>query len=222
MAGISCHSPYSNPDLTLKILIEKNETIEQLRTVGWTHFYNITNITELNYQFKTIANYLLDSWKVLNCFLSPGIKGRVCWTFGKKVPIYRTPQPQPKPQPKPETKRQVFVGINGGVGIPFSFFDYMSMGLDAKLGVDFAFPISDRFAMGAYTSFGGGLIFEEFDELSGLGHFNVGLLMLCGDMNKPLLIGVSPGTGVVFANMARAVPLELRFGRIKKDHFYVT
>ena len=204
----------------------REETIEQLKTVGRNGYYYAANTSELDVHFGRIARSLLDNWKVLNCYLSPGIEGRVCWTFGKKEapkPVYVAPTPTPAPAPRqqPQSKRKIFVGLNFGPGIPLAFGSDFCMGVNLKLGVDFAFPISNNFAVGAYTSFGGGII-TPFDGVSGMGHFNVGALMLFGDMDKPWLIGISPCAGFITSEYLTTAPLEFRIGRLKKETFYTT
>lgn len=196
----------------------------QLEAVGRDGYYYAANTSELDRQFVSIANALLDKWKVLNCYLAPGIDGKVCWTFGKKEapkPVYVAPTPAPAPAPRPQLKRKIFVGLNFGPGIPLAFGSDFCMGVNLKLGVDFAFPISNNFAVGAYTSFGGGII-TPFDGVSGMGHFNVGALMLFGDMDKPWLIGISPCAGFITSEYLTTAPLEFRIGRLKKETFYTT
>lgn len=184
-----------------------------------SHYLPVTSMSELSVIFGRIANNLIDRWQILRCYVAPARQGKVCWTFGRKE-AKKTNYVAPEPE-KPKSERKVFIGINGGPGIPFSIGDNFCMGLNLKLGVDFAYPVADRFAIGAYTSFGGGMI-TSFDDVSGMGHFNVGLLMLCGDMERPLLIGISPCAGIIGGGDSMTLPFEFRIGRIKKDHFYMT
>lgn len=235
----------------------ERKIVEELKTIAKreNRFFYVTNTSGLDQQFRQIAQSLIDSWKVLSCFISAGQNGRVCWTFGKKE-IKPTPAPAPKPEPKPVVNngRRIFLGLNGTIGIPigiptsyassysYSYYDpytdsytyqnsynysnAMCVGINIKLGLDFAYPVADRFAIGFYTMIGGGPSFNlERSELFAEGgmDFKVGLLMLAGDISdRPFIIGFAPCTGFAMDNSNTYVPLELRFGRITKEHLYIT
>ncbi|MBR1787097.1 MAG: hypothetical protein IJ756_08090 [Paludibacteraceae bacterium] len=227
------------------------------------HYERLESIDRLEQKFKEIADRLTESWKVLDCYVAPARVGRVCWTFGKKEAITGgggpKPEPEPKPEPKPLPKpiktRHAFVGINGGFGLPYEYISYEDgetyysdyygwtnsyytekfhhIGLNVKFGIDFALPINDRFAMGAYTSFEGGPSVQITDGYGtkigyGIG-FKAGLLMLAGDLNdKPHIIGISPCLGFAMSHFNYLdinnyyLPIEFRIGRVIREHFYFT
>ena len=217
------------------------------------HYERLQSINRLEQKFSDIANHLIDSWQVLNCYVAPARHGRVCWTFGKE----EKPAPAPKPEPKPVVRngRNIFVGLNGTVGFPIgmynassysysqSYYDpytdsyvyssansnnsSMDLGMNLKFGVDFAWPVADRFAIGVYTMIGGGpsmsLGNSGVDVFSGGMDFKVGLFMLAGDVNnRPFIIGIAPCTGFAMTAKNGYVPLEFRFGRVIKKHLYIS
>ncbi len=215
------------------------------------HYERLESISRLEYKFSQIANRLTDSWKVLNCYVAPARHGRVCWTFGKKE--YK-PAPAPKPAPVVKNGRNIFVGLSFTFGLPigmphtesyrytystydpyyddynyetsYSYTTYTALGLYLKFGVDFAYPVSDKFGIGAYTVIGGGpdmRIGGGGANFAGGMDFKVGLLMLAGDVNdRPFIIGIAPCTGFAFDYFGGYLPLEIRFGRVTKKHLYVT
>ena len=165
----------------------------------------------LDRQFRDIAKSLVESWQVLSCFISAGQNGRVCWTFGKKKS-----KPAPTP-PTPQKGRNVFFGLNGTLGIPI----LTGVGANLKIGADFAWPLSDNFAIGAYTNIGGGGFVGS--SSGGTFDFKVGLLMLAGDVNdRPFIIGIAPCTGYGFGPVYNGATFELRFGRAIREHLYIT
>ena len=203
-------------------------------------FFRVNNTSELDRQFRYIAKSLIDSWKVLSCFISAGQNGQVCWTFGKKV-SKPAPTPTPAPQPVVRNGRNIFVGLNGTIGFPMTmgsnsyydpyygytrYEDIFGFGIIAKFGIDFAYPITDRFAMGAYMNIGGGFATvskQNGTDTDGAFDFKVGLLMLAGDVNdRPFIIGISPCLGFGFNVASDYMPIEVRFGRVIKKHLYIT
>ena len=188
------------------------------------HFFNVHNTADLDRQFRYIAKSLIDSWKVLSCFISSGQNGKVCWTFGKK----KVQPVAPKPTPKPIVKTPPFLyGVNVGLGLPVDIgtFD-TGAGLDFQIGFDFAYPLADNFAIGCYASIGGGFTAGSgylYDYSGGMFKLSVGLLMEIGDLlDRPFIIGVSPCVGYGFSSAVSYVPLEVRFGRFLSDNWYLT
>lgn len=113
-------------------------------------------------------------------------------------------------------------------------------GLDFQLGFDFAYPCTERFALGAYFSIGGGFIVSKYyysyydeylnsyrgyysDCLAGMFKFSIGLLMEIGDLDeRPFIMGISPCLGYGFSGLPSAfVPLEFRFGRAFRNNMYI-
>ena len=196
------------------------------------HYLPVTSMSQLGTIFGNIANSLIDRWQILRCYVAPARQGRVCWTFGKKEN-----KPAPAPQPVVRNGRNIFVGINGTIGLPMSIgtayyseysggswrnysMDAFGFGMNIKLGVDFAYPI------GAYFNIGGGfgMVPIQNDLITdGAFDFKAGVLMLAGDVNdRPFIIGLSPCIGFGFNPLSRYVPFEVRFGRVIKKHLYIT
>lgn len=202
----------------------ERKIVDELKTLAKRddRFFRVDNTAGLNNQFRYIAQSLIDSWKVLSCFISAGQNGRVCWTFGKKA--YKAPAPTPAPVPVSRNGRNIFVGLNGTFGVPFAIGEKeFGMGLNLKVGLDFAYPLSDYFAIGAYMNIGSGYS-GIFNKEGGANFdFKVGLLMLAGDVNdRPFIIGIAPCLGYGWAFPDDYLPFELRFGRIIKEHLYIT
>ncbi len=134
--------------------------------------------------------------------------------------------------------RNRFLGINGTVGAAIPYYqnpDYYVIGArpEIKLGVDCAYPIGSRFALGLYASIGGGPVFsqrvtkpeKEVYKNGNVPGFDLklGLLALVGDLNEnPYIFGVAPCTGFGMCNPAIYLPVEVRFGRLLGRRLYVT
>lgn len=134
----------------------------------------------------------------------------------------------PKPTPKPVVKTPPFLyGVNVGLGLPIDLgYEATGAGLDFQVGFDFAYPLTDNFAIGCYASIGGGFTAgsDWYGSYSGgMFKLSVGLLMEIGDLlDRPFIIGVSPCVGFGFSPVISYVPLELRFGRFLSDNWYLT
>ena len=219
----------------------KNKAMDELRILAKQddRFYLVNSTSELDNRFRKIAQSLIDSWKVLSCYISAGQNGRVCWTFGQRgyKPVVE----------KVKTKRKAFYGMNATFGFPMIFgdaygtyydwysghhFDYeesvFGFGMNFKLGFDLAWPVGNRFALGTYLNIGGGFVSGDWG--GGSFDFKVGFLMLAGDINnRPFLIGIAPCTGFGFAGYNpydewnnTYLPMEFRFGRAINRHLYIT
>ena len=118
-------------------------------------------------------------------------------------------------------------GLNFGVGIPIECYDLKAAGFNFHIGGDFAYPVSDKFAMGFYISGGGGFLgsfkpYNEYDKFYSAIKVSAGLLMEFGELNdKPYIVGIAPGTGLGYVDMDLVLPIELRFGRMFSNHWYV-
>lgn len=196
-----------------------------------SHYLPVSEMNQLSAIFGKIANDLVDRWQVLQCYVAPARQGQVCWTFGKKK--YRAPKPAPIP--KPQGGRNIFLGLNGTIGLPMGSGRYYSssyggysynfvFSLNLDFGLDFAYPVADKFAIGFYTKLGSGFGVGAEYGIGGSFDFKFGLLMLAGNVNeRPFIIGLSPciGFGTV-AFEEYYLPFELRFGRVLPKHFYIT
>lgn len=115
-----------------------------------------------------------------------------------------------------------------GAGLPFEVRDLKAMGGNVHLGCDFAYPINDRVALGGYVSLGGGVLgavnpYSRYDKTFVDFHLTTGILFQIGDRNeRPYLLAVSPCTGFGLIDNDVTLPLELRFGRMLTDHWYLT
>ena len=137
--------------------------------------------------------------------------------------------------------RNQFLGVSGVAGAPLCWVTYKDVtmhnyGMSFGVGLDWAHPVSDKFAIGMYFSFGMGPNFYN-DRLNKPGsyagvnistNFRAGILMLVGDVNKnPFIIGFAPMTGLTLVNSVAdysfwGSPFELRFGRVLNKNLYIT
>ena len=217
--------PFLGSDIKTDAQKEKFERVLRSLTQpnDGAHYLPVSSMSQLGYIFGKLANDLVDRWQILRCYVAPARQGRVCWTFGKKA--YKAPAPLPDVR----NGRNIFVGLNGTIGIPMgmNYRDAFGFGMNIKFGVDFAYPVADKFAIGTYMNIGSGpeMAFDGKGEVY-LGpnfDFKVGLLMLAGDVNdRPFIIGISPCVGFGFNPVVYYLPFEFRFGRITKEHLYVT
>ena len=144
-----------------------------------------------------------------------GFQGEVGWTFGKK-------------EDKPKPRRDFFLGINIGIGFGFGFdevyeshyneyygyddyyYDYESfVALHVTIGVDFAYPLTDKFNLGAYTSFG---FVRNFN-------MSFGALTLFDTKNNAAFLA---GIGGNFDAYEGHLGLDARIGYKFKNNFYLT
>lgn len=209
----------------------ENKIKTQLKTMAKQddHFFLVSNTSQLDNQFRSIARSLIDNWKVLSCFISEGQNGRVCWTFGKKSAPAPAPTPAPAPKPAP-SGNPLLIGGELGLGIPMEFGSGAGAGMDFQAGFDFAYPLNDNFAIGFYTSLGGGFTGGDYygygsggAYFGGAFKWTIGLLMEMGDLNdRPFLLGIAPCTGFGFTYPTIFVPAEIKFGRVFRNNMYIT
>ncbi|MBO4370450.1 MAG: hypothetical protein J5808_03705 [Paludibacteraceae bacterium] len=118
--------------------------------------------------------------------------------------------------------------IDFGIGIPVECYDLQAAGLNLHLGFDRSYPLNERLAVGFYLSAAGGFMgaFDQsvrYDNYHSVLQFNAGLLVEFGDLNKqPYILAVSPCTGFGLVDMDMVLPLEIRFGRMLSQHWYLT
>lgn len=202
----------------------ENKIVGELKILAKqdNRFFKVYNTSALEDQFRQIAQSLIDSWKVLSCFISSGQNGKVCWTFGK----YDQPVKIGKP---------FLIGLNLGIGVPYELGGYKDeyswAGLDFQIGLDFAYPIANKFALGCYISAGGGFTGGEdysywkhyyYSNIEPLFKISAGLLMEFGDLqDRPFILGVSPCIGYGITSNTEFIPIELRFGRVFANNWYL-
>ena len=81
--------------------------------------------------------------------------------------------------------------------------------------------------MGFYISGGGGFLgtfkpYNEYDKYYAVIKVSAGLLMEFGDLNdKPFIVGIGPCSGISYVDMDLVLPIELRFGRVFSNNWYV-
>lgn len=124
------------------------------------NYHEIQRFQQLREMFGTFADNLVNSWTSLVCYIPEGRVGQVCWTLGEvnyvndkdKTPKVKTPTGQ----------KQLFLGVNlgGGAGLQNSFGGYWA------IGADFAYPITQKFGLGAYLTFGQALYSHSYSEKS--------------------------------------------------------
>ena len=209
--------------------VEK-KIIEELKILAKQdkHFFVVDKTSELDHQFRLIANSLIENWKSLSCFISSGHNGKVCWTFGK--------------QSGKKDGAPSLLGLNLGVGAHLgtcSSGGYVNepikkgAGIDFQFGFDFAYPIKDNFALGFYISAGAGFaeIYTWYNDVlfqayrSSVYKLSAGLLMEFGNLRKnPFVLGISPCAGFgEWDHMwgLTMIPIELRFGRVFSNNWYL-
>lgn len=178
------------------------------------NYTKMRNINELQNEFASISKLLIDKSMQLQCYVPMGFRGRVGWTFSsiKNEPVVD--------KPEPVKKRDFFLGINIGTGIGFGFdeitqsiFHYDDdsasfVALPVTIGVDFAYPLTDKFNLGAYTSFG----FVR--------HFNMsfGALTMFDTKNNASFLA---GIGGNFDAYEGHLGLDARIGYKFKNNFYL-
>ena len=198
------------------------------------NFKLLNNYSDLGREFEDIAKNLIDQWRILNLYVPNSFSGRVAWTYpGERA--------KPASQPTPKTGRNVFLGLNFTFGVPMTDYCYWSsgyiddfgVGITPKFGMDFGWPLSDRFALGFYINAGPNFTWNDQRHDYNRWYYSVftigldvklGLLMLAGDLNtRPFIIGIAPCTGYnMTTDYQEFLPLELRFGRVLGKRFYIT
>lgn len=190
------------------------------------NYTKMRNINELQNEFANISKLLIDKSMQLQCYVPMGFRGRVGWTFSS---IKNEPVVEYKPEPvKIKKERDFFLGINIGTGIGFGFdevygyyydsiygysdhyFNYESfVALPVTIGVDFAYPLTDKFNLGAYTSFG---FVRNFN-------MSFGALTLFDTKNNAAFLA---GIGGNFDASEGHLGLDARIGYKFKNNFYLT
>ena len=152
-----------------------------------SQFKFLNNMSELIETFSDIARKLTDQWKNLSCTSALNHNGLVCWTLGER----------------PKVKKHMLLGVNVGPG--FTVTDVEDTGFKLHFGADFAYPITQKFGLGAY--FGGGFgedyVGITFGALTTIGNYHEKAAFLGGigcDINFMYGLGVDLRLGVLFKN----------------------
>ncbi len=155
-----------------------------------SQFKFLNNMSELIETFSDIARKLTDQWKNLSCTSALNHNGLVCWTLGEK----------------PKAMKQMLLGINAGVG--FDMFEEEKetlTGYKVNFGIDFAYPITQKFGLGAYFSGGFGDFYAgmTFGALATIGNYHEKAAFLAGlgcDINIENGAGFDLRLGVLLKN----------------------
>lgn len=124
----------------------------------------------------------------------------------------------------------IFLGLNGSIGgsdnFKASYFPDTTIssnyGLVGGIGLDFAYPLSNKLALGLY--FNAEFSYEITNDFFLCGA-KFGILMLIGDIeDKPFILGIAPSTGIKYWRSYNDIllPFEVRFGRVINNNFYIT
>ncbi|MBR4985897.1 MAG: hypothetical protein IKY83_09175 [Proteobacteria bacterium] len=123
--------------------------------------------------------------------------------------------------------RPWLVGVNGGLSLSAEIDDLEAIGMGVHVGFDFAYPLSETFALGFYLSLGGGFMgaihpYSEYDRFYYPFKFSAGILVEIGELRqRPFLFGAGPCAGLGFVDMDLVLPWEIRFGRFVSEHVYI-
>lgn len=238
VVGFTGSEDFSSDDIALfKNVLQKTTPDEE-------HFELASRFEQVEDYFKQITRQLFERWETLNMYVGEAQHGRIRWVLN----CVETPRPLPPTPPTPKTIHKVFLGFNLTIGLPMDFYyestpyyssynDYYSdspysytqfnsqrytsafgIGISPRVGVDFAWPLSEYFAIGAYLNGGPNIMFNTWMGFE----VKAGLFMLVGKLSaKPFIIGITPCAGFAMAG-GEYVPVELRFGKIISKHFYIT
>lgn len=175
-----------------------------------SQFKFLNNMSELIETFSDIARKLTDQWKNLSCTSALNHNGLVCWTLGER----------------PKVKKHMLLGVNVGVGfhvvnernyVPgyydddgnfvYGYYDGTIKKTSYKLhfGADFAYPITQKFGLGAYFSGGFGEYYAgiTLGALTTIGNYHEKAAFLGGigcDINLFGSVYADVRLGVLFRN----------------------
>ena len=156
-------------DITSTGMINKFDRVLKNIVSAKDNYLYIEQISGLRSKFGEIADNLINSWQVLNCYVPAARQGQVCWTMGeeKQEPIVK--------------EKTMLLGLNLSGIIPMYFSDHycceqtsmnglLRKGFDMSIGWDFAYPITRKFGLGMYMNYGLGFGFEDEHDC----HYNYG------------------------------------------------
>ena len=183
----------------------------------------LRNINELSEAFSHIVDNLIKRSLELQCFVPRAFEGKVGWTFADTIVEKTIVEYKPLPVKK---DNKFFLGINAGIGIgtrydfgaiveyDYYYDEYISHYSDElytilpfTIGVDFAYSLTEKIGLGAYTSFGF------------VNHFNMsfGALSLFNVKNNQAFIA---GIGGNFDASYGTLGIDIRLG-YKFNNFYI-
>lgn len=190
-------------DLQDKSIVRFKQTLQGLLPANQQNgFTYLDNMSNLENTFADIAEGLVKRWQNLNCYTSVAYEGGVCWTLGE--PSVAPPVKQASVSTYP-----IFCGAHIGIGVDFY------PGASVSTGVDFAYPITRKFGLGAYLDF-------HFKTPDGVRFGNaVGLMMTFGNY--------SDGPGAVVCGLGFAYSgidsyesmFDLRAGYLFRRGLYI-
>lgn len=134
-------------------------------------FFFLEDVSMLERIFRQIANGLTKRWLSWVCTSALNHDGGVCWTLGE-VPVI-------KEEPKLK-KKHMLLGVHYAAGI--SCLSYAS--LKTGIGLDFSYPITYRFGLGAY--FSGGYAYTSLGILTTIGNYNDGKAAFVGGLGMDI------------------------------------
>lgn len=206
-------------DITTQNMINKFDRVLSNIATNDSNYMKIEQISELRAKFGEIADNLINSWQILNCYVPAARQGQVCWTMGEEKKVPKTKE------------KKMLLGLNiGGVApLYFSNNGVYNKGFDMTMGVDFTYPITKQFALGFYfnSSLACRLEYEwcprtnSYDHIEGYWiEITPGLLMTMGDMKEKnaFLLGV----GASIFNTYSDAALNIRLGFVNHSGFYMS
>lgn len=217
------------------------QNVLQRTTPDESHFKLAKRFQEVEDYFGYITRQLTERWETINMYVGEAQHGRIRW-------VLNCEESRKKPDtPAPKTGRNVFLGLNFTLGVPITmpfnniYYNYneydnysLGRGICSKIGIDISWPLSERLSIGFYFNFGYNITWavnswssngfsHSYSGVYGGFDAKVGILMLAGELNsRPFIIGISPCTGFSITTTQDYLPLELRFGRVLSNHFYIT
>lgn len=212
-------------DITSEGMIHKFDRVLSNIVTTESNYMKIEQISELRAKFGEIADNLINSWQILNCYVPAARQGLVCWTMGEEKKV---------PKEKPVKEKTMLLGLNIGGASPlyFAYDGIYRKGFDMTLGLDFAYPITQNFALGFYVQSGLGFRLEsEWSILRDAYHscsnnqydweMNTGLLMTMGDMRQKNAFLLGLGAGIL-GNWYADWSFNMRLGFINHTGVYMS
>lgn len=190
--------------------VERMQKKLQLLASNNKQFVWVEKESELIKKFEEIAKNLTDRWQNLIAISALNHSGPVCWTLGEVK------------APKPVSKdKHMLLGVNMGLGLGTSYtlnyynyyyssYEYvLTPGFKITVGIDAAYPITNKFGLGGYMSLG---------AAAGCFDFTLGALSTIGDHDKNRLKYIA---GLGFNTTDYCFAADLRFGLMFRNGLYL-